>query len=169
MAPIDHQARIVRLKSAGGVGSQFVIAEALLRSHQPDGATNPGTKSAPSSARSATMGGADTDLRVLGDVRRFEALDVIVGRLRRSQVVKRSTWSGFNEERCGADQGTIVDLPHEEVHDIRTAGRAESPVPGVVRTRYRPIAGLSFKRPGRTLVQSSPEDLTIHSCTSLSP
>ena len=76
------------------------------------------------------MYGADTDLRVLGDVRRFEALDVIVGGLRRSQAVKRSTWSGLpNEERCGADQGTIVDLPHEEVRDIRTADRAESPVP----------------------------------------
>ena len=29
--------------------------------------------------------------------------------------MKRSTWSGLpNEERCGADQGTIVDLPHED-------------------------------------------------------
>ena len=39
---------------------------------------------------------------------------------------------------------------------------------GAVRTRYRPVAGLSFRRPGRTMVQSSPEDLIIHSCTSLS-
>ena len=37
-----------------------------------------------------------------------------------------------------------------------------------VRTRYRPVAGLFVRRPGRTMVQSSPEDLIIHSCTSLS-
>ena len=82
------------------------------------------------------MYGADTDLRVLGDVRRFEALDVIVGRLRRSRAVKRSTWSGLpNEERCGADQGTIVDLPHEEVRDIRTADRANRQSLDAARTR----------------------------------
>jgi hypothetical protein len=34
-----------------------------------------------------------------------------------------------NEKRRGADQGTIIDLPNEEVSDIRTADRAESPVP----------------------------------------
>jgi hypothetical protein len=40
-----------------------------------------------------------------------------------------------NEERRGADQDTVVDLPHEEVRDIRTADRAES----AVATRYRGI------------------------------
>ena len=34
-----------------------------------------------------------------------------------------------NEERRGADQGTVIDLPHEEVRDIGTADGAESPVP----------------------------------------
>ena len=33
-----------------------------------------------------------------------------------------------NEKRRGADQGTVIDLPHEEVRDIRTAYRAEPPV-----------------------------------------
>jgi hypothetical protein len=33
-----------------------------------------------------------------------------------------------NEERRGADQGTVVDLPHEEVRDIRTADRTEAPI-----------------------------------------
>ena len=45
-----------------------------------------------------------------------------------------SSWCGCpgcsaNEERRGADQGTVVDLPHEEVRDIRTTDRAELPVP----------------------------------------
>jgi hypothetical protein len=43
-----------------------------------------------------------------------------------------SSWCGCpgsaDEERRGADQGTVVDLPHEEVRDIRTADRTEAPI-----------------------------------------
>ena len=40
-----------------------------------------------------------------------------------------------NEERRGADQCTVVDLPHEEVRDIRTTDRANRQSLGAVRTR----------------------------------
>jgi hypothetical protein len=33
-----------------------------------------------------------------------------------------------NENRRGANQCTVLDLPHKEVRDIRTADRAEPPV-----------------------------------------
>ena len=52
---------------------------------------------------------------------------------------KGSNCSGSaNEQRRGTNQGTVVDLSHEEVRDVGTADRAEPPV-----TSCQAILGLS--------------------------
>src|SRR5262245_246020 len=77
-----------------------------------------------------------------------------LAQLMRSGVVPISARSLVNRTRKFATSARLI-TPNRQSFDA-------------VRTRYWSVAGPFVNMPGRTMVQSSPEDRTIHSCTSLS-